>query len=122
MLPRGLTGRIILGFVGLSVALLIAVSATLFVVLRNLHEDEIKQDLGARAVAVEYAVSLQSFAQWDQAVQKVGGQIADNGGYVLVRGPQGKIRSVIGNPPSLTIPAAIGVGTTDDGYIYVEPD
>src|SRR5512140_1811264 len=122
MLPRGLTGRIILAFVALSVALLLAVSATLFVVLRNLHEDEIKQDLGARAVAVEYAVSLQSYAQWDQAVKQVGGQIADDGGYVLVRGPGGKIRSVIGNPPSLTIPDKTGDGTTADGYIYVEPD
>jgi len=122
MLPRGLTGRIILAFVGLSVALLLAVSGTLFVVLRNLREDEIKQRLGTQAVAVEFAVSLQSVAQWDKTVQDAGGQIADDGGYVLVRGPGGKIRSVIGNPPSLTIPDKTGVGTTDDGFIYVEPD
>jgi signal transduction histidine kinase len=122
VLPRGLTGRIILAFVGLSVALLLAVSATLFVVLRNLHEDEIKQTIGIRAVSVVYAVNLEPVGKWDATVQDlVGDAITADGGYVLVRGPGGAVRVLVGTPPNVDIPAAAGVGNTADGYIYFEP-
>jgi two-component system, OmpR family, sensor kinase len=121
MLPRGLTGRIILAFVGLSAALLVAVSATLFVVLRNLHEDEIKQAIGIRAVGVVYAVNLEPIAQWDATVKDLGAQIATDGGYILVRGPGGAVRVLVGNPPNVNIPSETGVGSTPDGYIYFEP-
>lgn len=121
MPPRGLTGRIILAFVGLSAALLVTVSATLFLLLRNLHEDEIKQAIGIRAASVVYAVNQEPVAQWDATVKDLAGPIAADGGYVIVRGPAGAVRVLAGNPPSVDIPAASGVGNTSDGYIYFEP-
>ena len=93
-----------LAFVGLSLALLAAIAVTMFVELRNIHEDEIKQDLGARAVGVEYAVNLEPQSQWDATVSDLAAPIVADGGYVLVQGPAGKIRAVVGTPPSLTLP------------------
>ncbi len=121
MLPRSLTGRLVLVLLGLSAALLITVSATLFVVLRNLHEDAIKQAIGIRAVSVVYAVNLEPTGQWDATVQELGAPIVADGGYILVRGPGGTVRIAVGNPPSQEIPAATGAGKTSDNYIYFEP-
>ena len=109
-----------LAFVGLSLALLAAIAVTMFVELRNIHEDEIKQDLGARAVGVEYAVNLEPQSQWDATVSDLAAPIVADGGYVLVQGPAGKIRAVVGTPPSLTLPSQ-GV-STGNGYVYVAPD
>ena len=50
MLPRSLTGRIVLAFGGLSLALLLAVSATLFFVLRETHLNQAKQSVSAQIV------------------------------------------------------------------------
>jgi signal transduction histidine kinase len=136
MLPRSLTKRIFLAFALLSVAVLVAAAATLFVVLRNAHQDNLKQSLGNEVIAVE--ASLVSNAPADQAGYEqrvraqslVQGMIAD-GGFVLVQGPRGQVRIIAGNPSSSPFPAApAGVANyidtlkTSDGkqYVFIEPD
>jgi hypothetical protein len=68
VLPRSLTSRIILAFVGLSVALLIAVGATLFFVLREQHQNQTKQSLGAQIVWLVYAVNSQKATAWNATI------------------------------------------------------
>ena len=53
MLPQSLTKRIFLAFAALGVAMLVAVSASLFLVLRDAHRDQITQSLGYQIVAFE---------------------------------------------------------------------
>ncbi|MFI5258110.1 MAG: sensor histidine kinase [Candidatus Limnocylindrales bacterium] len=131
MLPRGLPGRIILAFVGLSAALLVAVSATMFVALRNVHQDEIQQSLGAKTVGLVYAINLEPVARWDATVTDYGASVAADGGYILVQNPNGNVRVLVGSPSSIGMPppptggakTAIGTTTTSDGkrFVYIEP-
>ena len=137
MFPRGLTSRIVLGFAALSAALLLAVSATLFVVLHDLHENEIKASLGNQVVLIEAATFLHQptgvgQGQIEQTIKDYSGPIVDDGGFILVAGPKGALRIVVGNPSSTDLPpgpsgsAASVVGTmkTSDGkqFIYIEPN
>jgi signal transduction histidine kinase len=135
MLPRSLTGRIFLAFVGLSAALLVAVSATLFVVLRNLHEDEIKQSLGKEVVLIVASFVTEPTTdqpgQIEQRVQTYASAIVDDGGFILVQGPAGAVRLLAGHPSSVAMPQPSAATTTNtidtlktsDGksYIYIEP-
>jgi signal transduction histidine kinase len=126
-----LTGRIVLAFVGLSVALLIAVSATLFLVLREQHQNQAKQSLGAQVVWLVYAVNSEKAAQWEGTIVEEGADIQKAGGFILVQNPNGAIRVLVGNPSSVKIPpgptgtASVIIDTTrtSDGqsYVYVEP-
>jgi signal transduction histidine kinase len=136
MLPRSLTKRIFLAFALLSVAVLVAAAATLFVVLRNAHQDSLKQSLGYEVVAVE--ASLVANPPVDQAAlelrvrsQPLVQQMVDDGGFVLAQGPRGAIRIVAGNPSSSVFPEApsgvknyIDTLRTSDGrqYVFIEPD
>jgi signal transduction histidine kinase len=132
VLPRSLTGRIILAFVGLSVALLIAVSATLFFVLREQHQNQTKQSLGAQIVWLVYAVNSQKATAWNATIVDEGAQIANEGGFILAKNPNGAVRVLVGNPSSVEIPdgpsgtATVRIDTTktSDGkaYVYIEPD
>jgi signal transduction histidine kinase len=137
MLLRGLTSRIFLGFVALSATLLLAVGATLFVVLQDLHENEIKASLGNRVVVIEAATFLHLPAgvgqgQIEQTLKDYSGPIVDDGGFILVAGPKGAIRIVVGNPSSTDLPPGpagttankIGTMKTSDGkqFIYIEPN
>jgi signal transduction histidine kinase len=131
VLPRSLTSRIILAFVGLSVALLIAVTATLFFVLREQHQKQDEQALGAQAVWLVYAVNSQKAADWNATIVAFGAQIDRDGGFILSQNPNGAIRVLVGDPSSVKIPAAptgtstvaIDTTVTSDGktFIYVEP-
>jgi signal transduction histidine kinase len=131
MLPRSLTGRIVLAFVGLGATMLIAVAATLFFVLHELHENEIKDSLSRGVVQVVLTLSREPLTQWDSTLQDAGASIADDGGYILVQNPNGAIRLLAGNPSSLYMPpgptgsakTAIGTTKTSDGnsYVYIEP-
>ena len=104
MLPRGLTSRIVLAFAGLSAAMLVAVAVTLFLVLHQLHQNEIEDTLSRQLVQVVVNLSREPVAQWDSTLQDAGGPIADDGGYILVQNPNGAIRVLAGSPSSLTIP------------------
>jgi signal transduction histidine kinase len=124
MLPRGLTGRIVLAFVGLAATMLIAVAATLFFVLHQLHENEIKDSLSRQVELVVVDLAGEKPALWDTTLSQVGASIASDGGYILVQNPNGAIRVVAGDPSSLTMPSGlIGRTTTSDGkaFIYIEP-
>ena len=134
MRPRGLTGRIILAFVGLSAVSLLAVSATLFVVLRNAHQDNLKQSLGHEVVVVEASLLVNAPANQagvEQQVRQLAGSVVDDGGFVLAKGPRGAVRIVAGTPSSTPFPDApagvknyIDTLKTDDGqpYIFIEPN
>jgi two-component system OmpR family sensor kinase len=129
MLPRGLTGRIVVAFAGLAAVMLLSVAATLFLVLRQLHENEIKDSLTRQATAIVATLGNTPIGQWETTLQETGGTVADDGGYILFKGPAG-VRILAGNPSSLTIPPAptdgakVSTGTTrtSDGqlYVYVE--
>ena len=124
MLPRGLTSRIVLAFAGLSAAMLVAVAVTLFLVLHQLHQNEIEDTLSRQLVQVVVNLSREPVAQWDATLQDAGGPIADDGGYILVQNPNGAIRVLVGNPSSLTLPTGptLGPTKTSDGkdFIYVK--
>ncbi|MGD0862570.1 MAG: hypothetical protein ABSA21_07385, partial [Candidatus Limnocylindrales bacterium] len=133
MLPRGLTGRIVLAFAGLAAAMLIAVAGTLFVVLHELHQNETKASLGNQVVLIEAALLHRGgAAQVEQTVQEYAATIADDGGFVLVQRPNGAILVVVGQPSSIEMPAAptgstsnaIGTLRTSDGkaFVYIEPN
>ena len=124
MLPRGLTGRIVLAFVGLAATMLVAVAATLFFVLHQLHENEIKDSLSRQVELVVVNLAAEKPAQWDSQLTEASTAIAGDGGYILVQNATGAIRVLAGNPSSLDIPSGlIGRTTTSDGkaFIYVEP-
>jgi len=136
LLPRSLTKRIFLAFAILGVAVLLSVAAPLFVVLRNAHQDNLKQSLGYEVVAVE--ASLVANRPADQAAlelrlrnQPLVQQMVADGGFVLAQGPRGTIRIVAGNPSSSEFPDApagvknyIDTLRTSDGrqYVFIEPD
>ncbi len=136
MILRGLTSRIILAFVALAVALLLAVSATLFLVLRDLHETSIKTTLGYEVVGIEASFVRQPgvtlAGQIEQLVQGSSSTITDDGGFILVQGPKGAVRVLAGNPSSTEMPPgptggaknAIGKLKTSDGqtFVYIEPN
>jgi len=135
MLPRSLTKRIFLAFAALGIAMLVAVSASLFVVLRDAHQDDIKKSLGYEVVVVEASLLANPVSDqtgFEGRIKNLTGSIVDDGGFVLVQGPRGAVRVVAGNPSSATMPApppagvknAIGTLKTSDGkrYVYIEPN
>ena len=137
MLPRSLTSRIILAFVGLSAALLIAVSATLFLALRDLHDDGITQKLGTEVVFVVATISAEPVDEPQALVElsvrnsPAAAAIAADGGFILVQGPKGALRVLAGQPSSTSMPAGPSAGQknlidrlqTSDGkwFIFIEP-
>ena len=137
MIPRGLTSRILVAFIALAAALLVAVSASLFVVLHDLHLDEIKSKLGNQVVLIEASLvhqpaSVVGAAAIEQVVTDYSSAITDDGGFILAQGPRGAVRVLAGNPPSTEVPAApsgstgniIGTMRTSDGgsFVYIEPN
>jgi signal transduction histidine kinase len=135
MLPRGLTGRIVLAFVGLAAVMLVAVAGTLFVVLHQLYQDETKAQLGNQVVLVEAALLHRGGVgqgQIEQTVRDYSASIEDDGGFVLVQRPTGAILVLAGSPSSYEMPPAptgevknvIGTFRTSDGkaYVYIEPN
>jgi len=125
MLPRGLTSRIVLAFAGLAAAMLIAVAATLFVVLHQLHQSEISDSLSRQVAVVVATLAREPANQWDATLSDLSASIADDGGFVLVQNEKtGAIRVVAGNPSSLQVPAETsGTTRTSDGkrFVFVEP-
>jgi signal transduction histidine kinase len=137
VLPRSLTGRIILAFVGLSAALLIAVSGTLFFALRDLHDDGITQKLGTEVVFIVATIAAEPVdepqALVEQSVKSspAAAEIAADGGFILVMGPKGAVRVLAGHPSSTSMPTGPTAGQknridklqTSDGawYIFIEP-
>ena len=120
MLPRGLTSRIVLAFVGLAAAMLLTVAATLFIVLHELHQNEIKDSLSRQIVTVVVTLAREPLTQWDSTLQETGATIADDGGYILVQNPNGAIRVLAGNPSSLQIPPGpTGSTKTSDGKSFI---
>jgi signal transduction histidine kinase len=132
MLPRSLTKRIFLAFSALGIAMLLAVSASLFLVLREAHQDELKQSLGNVVVVFEVSLvrnAVTGQAALDQRIQDSTTSIVDAGGFVLAQGPKGVVREVIGNPSSTPMPTPptgvknyIDTLTTSDGrqYVFIE--
>jgi signal transduction histidine kinase len=130
MLPRGLTGRIVLAFVGLALAVLLALGATLFLVLRGLHQDALKDSLSRQGIGLMNALAQEPATQWSATTQEVGGSITDDGGFVLVQLRNGTVVVVAGSPSSTDLPpppagtakSATGTLRTSDGksFVYVE--
>jgi hypothetical protein len=103
MLPSSLSKRIAVAFAALGIAMLVTVSASLFVVLRNAHQDDIKQSLGYEVVVVEASLlanPVSGQAQFEQRITNLTTSIVDAGGFILVQGPRGAVRVVAGNPSS----------------------
>ena len=135
MLPKSLSKRIFLAFAALGVAMLLTVSASLFVVLRNAHQDDIKKTLGYEVVAVEASLlanPVSGQGQYEGRITKLTTSIVDDGGFVLVQGPRGLVRIVAGIPSSADMPPppaagvknAIGTLRTSDGkqFVYIQPN
>jgi len=135
MLPRSLTKRIFLAFAALGIAMLVTVSASLFLVLRDAHQDDIKKSLGYEVIVVEASLLANPVSDqtgFENRIKNLTGSIVDEGGFVLVQGPRGAVRVVAGNPSSATMPPpppagvknAIGTLKTSDGsrYVYIEPN
>ncbi len=134
MLPKSLTRRIFLAFALLGLVMLVTVGGSLFVVLRNAHQDEITQSLGSSVVAFEASLLRNPVAAeggLEQRIQDNFTSLVDDGGFVLAQGPKGVVRVIAGSPSSTPFPtpAASGVknpsGTlrTSDNkpFVYVEP-
>jgi signal transduction histidine kinase len=138
LLPRGLTGRIMLGFIGLSVALLLTASATLFESLHSAHENEITQSLGKQVVFMVVTIASEPVGeqqpQIEQKIRTYAKPIIDDGGFILVQGPKGAIRIIAGNPTSTVMPTTSPTAPTSaqgnvidryqvDGkwFIYIAP-
>ena len=134
MLPRSLTKRIFLGFAALGTAILVTVSASLFVVLRDGHQDELKQSLGYQVVYFQASLvrtPVTGQGGLEQRIQDTTTALVDDGGFVLVQGPKGVVRIVAGNPSSTPMPSApagvknyIDTLKTTDGkqYVFIEPN
>jgi signal transduction histidine kinase len=123
MLPRGLRSRIFLAFAGMAAVMLLAVGATMFLALHQLHENEIKDSLSRDLVQVVVNLARETPSQWDATLTDMGTSLASDGGYVLVQNPNGAIRVLAGDPSSLQMPTGtIGRTRTSDGnwFIYVE--
>jgi signal transduction histidine kinase len=134
MLPKSLSRRIFLAFAVLGIAMLVTVSGSLFFVLRNAHQDDIKKSLSYQVLVVEASVLANPVAgqgQFEQRIRNLTTSIVDDGGFVLAQGPRGAITVVAGNPSSTTMPTPpatgvknpIGTLKTSDGqqYIFIEP-
>ena len=135
MLPRSLTKRIFLAFAALGFAMLVTVGASLFVVLRDAHRDEITQSLGNQVVVFEASLlrnPVSGQGGLEQRIQDSTTTLVDDGGFVLAQGPKGAIRAIAGSPSSLTWPTSIPTGVknptgtfdTADGsrYVYIIPN
>jgi|ERR1035437_73452 signal transduction histidine kinase len=132
MLPRSLTKRIFLAFATLGFALLVAVGGSLFVVLRDTHQDEIKHSLLNQVVVFETSLKrnpVNGQGGLEQRIQDSTTTLVGNGGFVLAQGPKGVARTIAGTPPSLTWPTNVptdvnppsGTYDTSDGskYVYI---
>jgi signal transduction histidine kinase len=132
MLPRSLTKRVFLAFAVLGVAMLVTVSASLFVVLRDAHRDNIKQSLSHQVVVLTASLKASPATGQrglEQEIRNLTTPIVDQGGFVLVEGPRGAVGIVAGSPPATTMPSpsASGAKTVVDTYkvdghpfVYVE--
>jgi signal transduction histidine kinase len=132
MLPRSLTKRVFLAFALLGVAMLVTVSASLFVVLREAHRDNIKQSLSHQVVVVTASLLANPVSGQrglEVRIRNLTTPIVDEGGFVLVQGPRGAVAVVAGTPPAATMPSAPANGAKNivdtykvDGrpYVYVE--
>jgi signal transduction histidine kinase len=130
MVPSSLTGRIVLAFVGLALALLLTLGAAMFLVLHQLHQDANMDSLSRQVASLMVALSRERPALWDETVQEVGQSIADDGGFIVVQNPNGSIRTLAGSPSSIELPdapsgsarQAAGTLKTSDGsqFIYVQ--
>ena len=134
MLPRGLTSRIVLAFVGLGAAMVLAVTTSLFLVLHQLQQDQIRATLGNNVVGITVALlhrGSSGQATVESTVLDNSDSISRDGGFVLVQRPNGAVLVLVGNPSSLSIPAApsgadqnaVGTMRTSDGkpFVYIEP-
>ena len=133
MLPRSLTKRVFLAFAALGVAMLVAVSASLFVVLREAHRDNIKQSLSHQVVVVTASLLANPVSGQrglEVRIKNLTTPIVDQGGFVLVEGPRGAVGIVAGTPPAATMPSLLPANGAKnivdtykvDGqpYVYVE--
>src|ERR1035437_4726567 len=136
MLPKSLSKRICLAFAALGVSMLLTVGASLFLVLRQAHRDDIKQSLVYEVAGVEASLLANPVPDqtgYETRIQKIAASVVDEGGFILVQGPRGVVRTVAGTPPASTqmpTPPAAGVKfvvdvfKTSDGkqYVYIEPN
>jgi len=139
MLPRSLSRRVFLAFVALGVAMLLAVGASLFVVLRQAHQDDVQKSLVYEVAGVEASLLANPVADqsgYETRIQRIAASVVDDGGFILVQGPRGVVRIVAGNPSSSDMPPApstppapgvknvVGTLRTSDGrqFIYIEPN
>ena len=128
MVPKSLTGRIVVAFTGLALAVLLTLGATMYLVLHQLHQDAIRDSLSGQVSALTATLARERVALWDQTVTDFGQSIASDGGFALVQSPAGAVRTLAGSPSSIQIPdpgsatQSSGVLKTSDGkqYVYVE--
>jgi signal transduction histidine kinase len=135
VIPRSLTKRIFLAFAALGFAMLVTVGASLFVVLRDTHQQQIRQSLGDRAVAFEASLvrtPVLTQSGIDQRVQDYATSVVADGGFVLIKDPKGGLRLLAGAPTSLIWPTVapnnvknqMGTYALSDGskYIFILPN
>jgi signal transduction histidine kinase len=133
MLPQSLSKRVFLAFAALGVAMLFTVSASLFVVLRQAHRDDIQKSLVYEVAGVEASLlanPVSDQTQYETRIKRIAASIVDDGGFILVQGPRGLVRTVAGNPSSSDMPPPPAAGvknsagrlTTSDGneFVYIE--
>ena len=133
MLPKSLSKRIFLAFAALGVAMLLTVSGSLFVVLRQAHRDDIQKTLVYEVAGVEASLIADPVvdqSQYETRIQKIAASVVDEGGFILSQGPRGVVRTVAGNSFSAEMPPApapgvknvVGTLQTSDGrpYVYIE--
>src|ERR1035437_3003898 len=92
MVPRSLTKRIFRAFATLGFALLVAVGGSLFVVLRDTHQDEIKHSLLNQVVVFETSLKrnpVNGQGGLEQRNQDSTTTLVGTGGFVLAQGPKG---------------------------------
>ncbi|HEX7490202.1 MAG TPA: HAMP domain-containing sensor histidine kinase, partial [Candidatus Limnocylindrales bacterium] len=135
LLPRGLTGRVVLAFSALGFALLVTVGASLFIVLRDTHQDEIKHSLLNQVVVFEASLirnPVSGQSGLEQRIQDSTTTLVDTGGFVIAQGPKGAVRVIVGSPYSLNWPTDVptdiknpsGTYGLADGskFVYIIPN
>src|SRR5947208_5493253 len=102
-MPRSLVGRIVLGFVLVALASLLAVGGGLFVVLRGLHQDAAESSLVDQVETLLPQVRAQALAgDLAGALSSLRSELDERGVSAYLLMANGRLRSLDPDAPPLT--------------------
>jgi signal transduction histidine kinase len=122
LIPPSLRGRLIASFVILSLAMLMAVGGTLFVVLRGLHADATAAGLGDVAGSILPQVRQNvGNANLRGALEDIRDELVARGITVMIVGADGRLRPIGGTPTGAPVMQTDGTaGDTLRGTVEID--